>query len=108
MPRAHALHDTALRIYAPVLREHTAGVGDIFAQAVKPRWGRWGGRGSNPRPAGYEKADPVHVFAGRRTADRFPAGQPGCAGTGGHEPELAGTGRVFSQCSHPEVSGGGG
>lgn len=48
------------------------------------------------RPADYEEADQVHVVAGRRPADRITAGQLGCAGTGGHEPEPAGR----DACSH--------
>jgi len=64
---------------------------------------RWGGRGSNPRPADYEKADPAHVAAGRRPADRITAGQLGCAETGGLQPEPPGTGRMFSQCSHTDA-----
>jgi integrase len=31
----HADPAVTLRVYSHVLREHTAGVGDIFAQAVK-------------------------------------------------------------------------
>jgi hypothetical protein len=36
-PLGHADRAVTLRVYYHVLREHTAGVGDIFAQVVKAR-----------------------------------------------------------------------
>ncbi len=71
----HADPAVTLRVYSHVLREHTAGVGDIFAQAVNRRalakvlarpyglneqeqrfrcleW--WSGAGSNGRPSAFQ------------------------------------------------------
>ncbi len=46
-------------------------------EGIKPRWGGWG---SNPRPADYEEAALVGVGAGREPLVFIGAGQPGSIG----------------------------
>jgi Phage integrase family len=79
----HADPAVTLRIYSHVLREHTLGVGDVFAQAVRPTLSRrllanplanrtsrdeapsvcagewwWSGAGSNRRPSAFQAHPP--------------------------------------------------
>ena len=64
---------------------------------------RWGGWGSNPRPADYEETGPAAVGAGREPSLSVSAGQPGSSRTGRDRPGRGGMGRVFPLCSHPKA-----
>ena len=54
----HADSAVTLRVYSHVLREHTVGIGDIFAQAVKAQL-------ANPLACQVGKADHVSICPGQ-------------------------------------------
>jgi len=70
---------------------------------------RWGGWGSNPRPADYEDTGLAGIGAGRAPSVGIGAGQPGSSRMGRDRPERVGMGRMFPFCSHqkagPRVAG---
>jgi hypothetical protein len=67
---------------------------------------RWGGWGSNPRPAHYEETGLSAVGAGWEPLLSIGAGQPGSGGMGRDRSGWGGMGRMFPFCSHREAGHG--